>query len=199
MNFSGPRLAAVRRLASAQIFPGVQFTRRTVRGRKVRHMYRIELIFLGMLLLPAAGVHVQPPRVDAELGRRRYLVATSGCNDCHTAGYLQQNGQVPEAEWLTGDGIGWPGAWGTTHAANLRLLFQQIDEKTWLARPRQAMRPPMPTPSLRAMSDGDLWAICRYVRSLGAKGQSASAYVPPAGKATTPYFDFTPKNLAAGP
>ena len=162
-------------------------------------MHKIALFFIGMLSLLAAGAQAQPPGGDAELGRGRYLLATSGCNDCHTAGYMQQNGQVPEAEWLTGDSIGWQGAWGTTYAANLRLLFQQIDEKTWLERARQAMRPPMPTPSLRAMSDADLRAIYRYVRSLGAKGQPAPAYVPPRGRVMTPYFDLTPKNLAAGP
>ncbi|KVW95529.1 hypothetical protein ABW22_10195 [Thiobacillus denitrificans] len=63
----------------------------------------------------------------------RYLIQIAGCNDCHTAGHMQNDGQVPEAEWLTGDAIGWQGPWGTTYAANLRLLFQQIDEKTWLA------------------------------------------------------------------
>ena len=163
-------------------------------------MHKIELIFLGMLSLPAAGAQAQPPGADAdaELGRGRYLVATSGCNDCHTAGYMQQNGRVPEAEWLTGDTTGWQGAWGTTYAANLRLLFQQLDEKTWLSRARQAMRPPMPSPSLRAMSDADLKAIYRYVHSLGAKGQPAPAYVPPGGKVMTPYFDFTLKNLPPG-
>ena len=51
-------------------------------------------------------------------------MATSGCNDCHTAGYMQKDGQVPETEWLTGDSMGWQGPWGTTYAANLRLLFQ---------------------------------------------------------------------------
>ena len=162
-------------------------------------MHKIALFFIGILSLLAAGAQAQPSGGDAELGRGRYLVATSGCNDCHTAGYMQQNGQVPEAEWLTGDRIGWQGAWGTTYAANLRLLFQQIDEKTWLERARQAMRPPMPTPSLRAMTDADPRAIYRYVRSLGAKGQPAPAYVPPGGTVKTPYFDLTPKNLAAGP
>lgn len=99
-------------------------------------MPKIKCIFLGMLSLLAAGAQAQPPGADAELGRGRYLVATSGCNDCHMAGYMQQNGQVPGAEWLAGDSIGWQGAWGTTYAANLRLLFQQIDEKTWLERAR---------------------------------------------------------------
>ena len=161
-------------------------------------MHKTMRYFFGALSLLAAGAQAQPPAADAELSRGRYLVATSGCNDCHTAGYMQKDGQVPEAEWLTGDAIGWQGAWGTTYPANLRLLFQQIDEKTWLARARQAMRPPMPSPSLRAMSDADLRAIYRYVRHLGAKGQPVPAYVPPGEKVTTPYFDFTPKNLPPG-
>jgi mono/diheme cytochrome c family protein len=155
--------------------------------------------FLSALLAGAVGLAwAQPPAADAELSRGRYLVATSGCNDCHTAGYMQNDGQVPEAEWLAGDSIGWQGPWGTTYAANLRLLFQQIDEKTWLVRARQAMRPPMPSPSLRAMNTDDLRAIYRYVRHLGAKGQPVPAYVPPGEKVATPYFDFTPKNLPPG-
>ncbi|MDP1645639.1 MAG: c-type cytochrome [Thiobacillus sp.] len=161
-------------------------------------MHKIMRFFLGALSLLGAGAQAQPPAADAQLSRGRYLVATSGCNDCHTAGYMQKDGQVPEAEWLTGDSMGWQGPWGTTYAANLRLLFQQIDEKIWLARARQAMRPPMPSPSLRAMSDDDLKAIYSYVQSLGPKGQPVPAYVPPGEKVTTPYFDFTPKNLPPG-
>lgn len=41
------------------------------------------------------------------------------------------------------------------------------------------MRPPMPSPSQRAMNTDDLKAIYRYVRHLGAKGQPVPAYVPP--------------------
>ena len=131
----------------------------------------------------------------AEIRHGRYLIQTSGCNDCHTPGYMQKDGQVPETEWLTGDAMGWHGPWGTTYPANLRQLFQQMDEKAWLARARQPMRPPMPAPSLRAMSDADLRAIYRYVRSLGTKGQAVPAYVPPGGPVATPYLDLTPKNL----
>lgn len=131
----------------------------------------------------------------ADIRHGRYLIQTAGCNDCHTAGYMQNDGQVAEADWLTGDATGWQGPWGTTYAANLRVLFQQMDEKTWLVRARQPMRPPMPSPSLRAMSDADLKAIYRYVRSLGGKGQPVPAYVPPGGVVSTPYLDLTPKNL----
>jgi mono/diheme cytochrome c family protein len=135
------------------------------------------------------------PKGDADIRHGRYLIQTSGCNDCHTPGYMQKDGHVPEAEWLTGDAMGWQGPWGTTYASNLRLLFSQLDEKAWLARARQPMRPPMPSPSLRAMSDTDLRAIYRYVKSLEVKGPAAPAYVLPGGQVVTPYFDFTPKNL----
>lgn len=158
-------------------------------------MKRSTNIAWALLAVWTGMAWAQSPADNADIRHGRYLIQTSGCNDCHTAGYMQNDGQIPEAEWLTGDSMGWHGAWGTTYAANLRLLFQQIDEKTWLARARQPMRPPMPSPSLRAMSDADLKAIYRYVRSLGAKGQVAPAYVPPGETVATPYLDMTPKNL----
>lgn len=147
----------------------------------------------GVLFAAWAGLAWAGDADDIRHGR--YLIQTSGCNDCHTPGYMQKDGHVPEAEWLTGDALGWQGPWGTTYPANLRLLFSQMDEKAWLVRARQPMRPPMPSPSLRAMSDADLKAIYRYVRSLDVKGQPAPAYVPPGGQVATPYLDFTPKNL----
>lgn len=150
-------------------------------------------MFLALCFAAAAAQ--ADPSAEAEVRHGRYLIQTSGCNDCHTPGYMQHDGGVPEADWLTGDSVGWRGAWGTTYPANLRMLFQQMDEKAWLVRARKPMRPPMPSPSLRAMSDADLRAIYRYVRSLGAKGEAAPAYVPPGGKVVTPYFDFMPKNL----
>ena len=125
----------------------------------------------------------------------RYLIQIGGCNDCHTAGFMQNPGQVAESEWLTGNATGWHGAWGTTYPANLRLLVQQMDEAAWLARARQPMRPPMPSYSLEKMSDADLKAIYRYLKSLGPKGEPAPAYVPPGGRVATPYLDLTPQNL----
>ena len=151
---------------------------------------------IAALVLAAANGLAWAGQAD-DVRHGRYLIRTSGCNDCHTPGYMQKDGQVAESEWLTGDAMGWQGPWGTTYPANLRLLVQQMDEAAWLARARQPMRPPMPAPSLRAMSDDDLRAIYRYVRSLGPKGQMAPAYVPPGGKVATPYLDFTPKNLPA--
>ena len=129
------------------------------------------------------------------LERGRYVVSISGCNDCHTVGYPQSGGKIPEAEWLTGSPVGFNGPWGTTYPANLRLTAQKLSEKEFMARARSEMRPPMPWFSLRDMKDDDLRAMYHYIRGLGAKGDAAPAYVPPGEKITTPYFEFVPKNL----
>jgi mono/diheme cytochrome c family protein len=151
------------------------------------------LTLAAWLLASSTGLAVAGPADDIRHGR--YLIQTTGCNDCHTPGFMQKDGQVPESEWLTGDAMGWQGPWGTTYPANLRLLAHSMTEAQWLARARQPMRPPMPSPSLRAMTDADLKAIYRYVKSLPLKGPAAPAYVPPGGKVATPYLDLTPKNL----
>ncbi|OYW39162.1 MAG: cytochrome C [Hydrogenophilales bacterium 12-61-10] len=138
---------------------------------------------------------VAAPGGDADIRHGRYLIATSGCNDCHTPGFMPNAGKVAESEWMTGDSMGWQGPWGTTYPTNLRLLVGSMTEQQWLARARQPMRPPMPSPSLQAMTDADLRAIFRYIKSLGPRGEPAPAYVPPGGQVLTPYLDLTPKNL----
>lgn len=153
----------------------------------------VHLTLAVWLLASSTGLAVAGPADDIRHGR--YLIQTTGCNDCHTPGYMQKDGKVPESEWLTGDAMGWQGPWGTTYPANLRLLAHSITEAQWLVLARQPMRPPMPSPSLRAMTDADLKAIYRYVKSLPLKGPAAPAYVPPGGKVATPYLDLTPKNL----
>ena len=127
------------------------------------------------------------------------MVSTSGCNDCHTPGYPQSGGKVPESQWLTGNPVGFQGPWGTTYPSNLRLSLAQLSESEWLQRARHATRPPMPWFALRDMSEHDLKAIYRFVRSLGAAGAPAPAYVPPGGTVETPYIVFVPQNLPEGP
>jgi hypothetical protein len=48
-------------------------------------------------------------KADKHIERGRYLIRIAGCNDCHTANYAMRGGKVPEAEWLTGDDLGWRG------------------------------------------------------------------------------------------
>lgn len=127
--------------------------------------------------------------------RGRYLATVAGCNDCHTAGYLQGNGDVPEEARLTGSAVGFQGPWGTTYPSNLRRVAQAMTEAQWVEQAHAPKRPPMPWFNLRQMSDGDLRALYAYLRHLGPAGEPAPAFVPPGEKVATPYFEFVPKNL----
>lgn len=126
-----------------------------------------------------------------QIARGRYLIQIAGCNDCHTPGYMQTAGNVPEQEWLTGDRLGWRGPWGTTYAANLRLYMQNLTEDEWVktAGALQA-RPLMPWFNLRDMTAQDLRTIYHYVRSLGPGGVPAPAYVPPGQEPPPPHVLF---------
>lgn len=100
--------------------------------------------------------------------RGRYVVKIGGCNDCHTPGYAQSAGKVPEATWLTGSPVGYGGAWGTTYAMNLRPYFQSMTAEQWVRFARGVKtRPPMPWFVLHEMTDGDLRAMPVFLSELG--------------------------------
>jgi mono/diheme cytochrome c family protein len=129
---------------------------------------------------------------DPQIDRGRYLVKITGCNDCHTAGFAMSGGKVPEKEWLKGDALGWRGPWGTTYASNLRLYMRPLTEAQWVkaAKSLQA-RPPMPWWALHEMTEADLRAMYRYIRSLGVAGNPAPAYLPPGKVPNPPFVDFS--------
>lgn len=123
--------------------------------------------------------------------RGEYLVRTTGCNDCHTVGYGDAQGNLDKAQWLTGSPIGFKGPWGTTYAANLRLKLAEMDEAQWLDYSATLKtRPIMPDFAVRAMSADDRRAIYHFVKSLGPGGQPAPAYLPPDQKPQPPYFEL---------
>lgn len=130
---------------------------------------------------------------DSDIERGRFLMRIGGCNDCHTAGYIEQQGQVPEAQWLAGSPVGYQGPWGTTYAANLRLKLAEMSQAEWLVAARQQRLPPMPWFNLATLDDADMLAVYRYIRSLGPAGEPAPAYVAPGGLVTTPYIVFVPQ------
>jgi mono/diheme cytochrome c family protein len=128
---------------------------------------------------------------DAQNDRGRYVALIAGCNDCHTAGFPQSGGRVPESEWLKGDRMGWRGPWGTTFAPNLRLYMQKLSEDQWVRAARALKtRPPMPWWALHAMSEPDLRALYRFVRSLGEPGSPAPDYLPPGKTPAPPYIEL---------
>jgi len=128
---------------------------------------------------------------QASIERGRYLAKVAGCNDCHTPGYAMSGGNVPESQWLIGDHVGWKGAWGTTYPANLRMVLARYTEDQWVKVAHSAQyRPPMPWFGLRDMSEQDLRAFHRFVRSLPASNEPVPAYVPPGGTPSTPVVTF---------
>lgn len=130
-------------------------------------------------------------RESASVSNGRYLVKITGCNDCHTRGYGQAEGNVREQEWLEGDNLGWNGPWGTTYPPNLRLLAGSMNEETWMKSVKNTRaRPPMPWYSLRDMRYRDFRDIYRYLRHLGPAGEQAPAYVPPGRQPNGAYVRY---------
>lgn len=148
---------------------------------------------LGVLMVGQGAALAGDASSDARLARGKYLVTIGGCNDCHTPGYPEKGGAVPESQWLTGVAVGYQGPWGTTYASNLRLVIGSMSEAQWVAHARRERLPPMPWFNLRVMTDDDLKAMHAFVRSLGPAGVAAPAYVAPGGKVATPYVVFVPQ------
>ena len=148
---------------------------------------------LALLLgggLWCSGAAMAEPEVSM-IDRGRYLAKVTGCNDCHTPGYLMQEGKVPESEWLIGDRFGWRGPWGTTYGSNLRLYVQNLTEDEWVQDARTLRRrPPMPWFNLNVMEEADLRALYQYILSLGPAGEPAPAYLPPEQEPPMPYASF---------
>ena len=137
--------------------------------------------------------HFSKPADQVERGR--YLIITTGCNDCHTDGFMQ-NPDIPESEWLTGSALGWLGPWGTTYPANLRLTVQNLTEQQWveMLKTRKGM-PPMPWPSVNGLNESDAKALYAYIKSMGVKGERVPLAVAPGVMPQTPYLSMMPQNL----
>ncbi|HZZ45029.1 MAG TPA: c-type cytochrome [Tepidisphaeraceae bacterium] len=151
-----------------------------------------------LLVLIAAKEHTkapQPPKANIAaadpIQAGKYLVMIAGCNDCHTPGYDQSHGKIPESDWLTGESLGFKGPWGTSYPSNLRLTVTLINEDGWvqMLRTRNA-RPPMPWLAVNSMSDPDLRALYQYIKSLGPKGEKSPDYLPPGADPKTPVVTF---------
>jgi len=123
----------------------------------------------------------------------RYLATVAGCNDCHTDGYLFNDGDVPEAEWFLGSSLGWRGPWGTTYARNLRLTVSTLTEDAWvqILKTRTGL-PPMPWMNINQMAEADMRSLYQYFQSLGPAGEQPPNPVSPEQEPTTPYLSLMP-------
>ncbi|HEV3157462.1 MAG TPA: hypothetical protein VGZ00_08985 [Candidatus Baltobacteraceae bacterium] len=144
----------------------------------------------------ASGV-VRLANPDPLIARGKYLVAFGGCNDCHTPGWRESGGTLPLTQWMTGNPVGFRGAWGTSYPTNVRLWFHQVSESDWLFSVKtRAGHPPMQWQDLRYLTVTDQRAIYRFIRHLGATGVPMPANVPPWREPQTPYILYTPQTPA---
>lgn len=155
----------------------------------------IVAVALGMLALTASiaasGASSKP---DPLIARGRYLVAFGSCNDCHTPGWRESDGTIPDAQWLTGSTLGYRGPWGTSYPTNVRLEFGRISESDWLFMVRtRAGHWPMVWHDLRNLDTQDQRAIYRFVRSLGPRGIEAPADLPEGVEPKGPYIWVVPQ------
>ena len=77
---------------------------------------------------------------------------------------------------LKGTPLGWQGPWGTTYAANLRLIAKDKgseDGFVQYAKTFQA-RPPMPFFNVHAMDESDIRSLYQYIVSLGEPGDAGA-------------------------
>ena len=105
-------------------------------------MTRIALLVSFTVLAAASTVNAQPQATD-KVARGKYIVTTSGCNDCHTPWVMGDKGpepdmtrmlsghpageQLPAPPKSVGPWIGassatntaWSGPWGISYTANL--------------------------------------------------------------------------------
>jgi len=117
----------------------------------------------------------------ASIERGRYLVTIAGCNDCHTEGYADAKGEIPEGEWLKGSSLGFCGPWGTSYALNLRLYVPPMSEDDWVAYARNYIHlawRPMPGYAVAKMEEADLRSLHKFIVSLGKAGDPAPYRTP---------------------
>ncbi len=169
---------------------------------KRRNISAIAALLGTLPIIFSSALSAKPPSATAaaqvytkaKIERGQYLAVVSGCNDCHTAGYAVNDGQIPVNQWLLGDNFGWRGPWGTTYGTNLRLYIKNMTEQEWIqAAKTLRRRPPMPWFNLNAMSDEDLGALYAFMRSLGDAGAPAPASLPPEQEPTTPHAQWVLK------
>ena len=124
-----------------------------------------------------------------------YLTIVAGCHNCHTAGWAEKKGNVPNDDRMAGNPIGYVGPWGTVYGKNLRQVADRQTEDHWVEVMRTADggegQLPMPWHDAAKFSDKDLRAMYQYTKSLGPKPLKLPRATKPGVKPTTSYIDLT--------
>ena len=143
---------------------------------------------------PATGPAVQAPTME-QAGE--YLTIVGSCNDCHTQGWTESKGQVAPADRFAGLDVGFRGEWGTVYGKNLRTITQRQSEDHWVQVLKTADggdgKPPMPWWNTAQMSERDLRAMYRYIKSLGPNTKGVPRNLAPGKEPTGRWVWVTPK------
>jgi mono/diheme cytochrome c family protein len=139
------------------------------------------------------------PAVDAQSmeAAGEYLTIVGSCNDCHTQGWVEAKGNIPPADRFAGLNVGFRGDWGTVYGKNLRTIVQRNTEDRWVTILKTADdgegKPPMPWWNTAKMSERDLRAMYRYIKSLGPNPKGVPRNLPAGREPTGPWVWVTPK------
>ncbi|MEP6621499.1 MAG: cytochrome C [bacterium] len=146
---------------------------------------------------PATGPSVAADNMEKA---GEYLTIVGSCNDCHTQGWAESKGKVAPADRFAGLDVGFRGAWGTVYGKNLRTITQRQSEDHWVEVLKTADggdgKPPMPWWNTALMSDRDLRAMYRYIKSLGPNTKGVPRSLKAGIVPTTPWVWVEPKTGA---
>ena len=149
---------------------------------------------VNMTSMPASGPAVAAMTME-QAGE--YLTLVGSCNDCHTQGWVESKGNIPPADRFAGLDVGFRGEWGTVYGKNLRTVTQRQSEDHWVEVLKTADegegKPPMPWWNTAKMSERDLRAIYRYIKSLGPNPKGTPRNLRPGVEPTGRYVWVTPK------
>jgi mono/diheme cytochrome c family protein len=155
----------------------------------------------ALMALGAAAIVGGPAMAgEVSVARGAQVAITAGCHDCHTAGYAESGGKLDPAAALVGSPLGWQGPWGTTYAANLRLIAKDKGSEDAFVQYLKTFqaRPPMPFFNVHAMDESDLRSFYQYIVSLGEPGAPMPEFVPPGQEPKTPYIVIAPPIMPKG-
>lgn len=140
--------------------------------------------------------YAQDADVSVAKGERVSIIG--GCHDCHTVGYSETNGVIDPATALKGNPVGYQGPWGTTYAANLRIIAANNSEDDFVKFLKTfKARPPMPWFNVHVLDESETRSLYQYIVSLGEPGDPAPDYVPPGMAPKTPFIVFAPPTMPA--
>jgi mono/diheme cytochrome c family protein len=148
-----------------------------------------------------------PPKPTASAERGKYIVGTSGCNDCHTPGYFF--GKPDMNRFLGGSEVGFemPGL-GVFHGPNLTPdketgLGNWTDEQIITAlrtgeRPDGRMLAPiMPWQAFASFTDEDVKSVVLYLRTIPAVKNDVPGPFGPTEKPTQFVMKIVPPEQPA--